>query len=182
MITSTKGVILVNERIKKLRKMLDLTQQEFGNRIGMKQNTIALIEKGRNTSDQTIFSICREFNVNEEWLRNGTGEMFKITTSDALEALVTERNLTFNEHVAIEKFLNLSPRLRDGLINYFIEVAAAINSSDVSTDSPASYGAAIVDAEAAYEKSLGFVPNTDVTVSNTTDDTASTAKKAAGDK
>jgi transcriptional regulator with XRE-family HTH domain len=55
----------MNERIRKLRRILDLTQREFGERIGMKQNTIALIEGGRNTSDQTIMAICKEFNVNE---------------------------------------------------------------------------------------------------------------------
>lgn len=73
----------MNERIKKLRKALDLTQQEFGKRIGMKQNSIALIEGGRNTSDQTIFAICREFNVNEAWLRTGEGEMFVQLSKDA---------------------------------------------------------------------------------------------------
>ena len=54
----------MHERIRKLRKTLELTQQEFGKRIGMKRNSIALIEGGRNTSEQTIFAICREFNVN----------------------------------------------------------------------------------------------------------------------
>ena len=72
----------MNERIKKLRKTLDLTQAEFGRRIGVKQNTIALIEGGRNTSDQTIFAICREFNVNETWLRTGEGEMFRTRSRD----------------------------------------------------------------------------------------------------
>ena len=45
----------MHERIRKLRKTLELTQQEFGERIGMKRNSIALIEGGRNTSEQTIF-------------------------------------------------------------------------------------------------------------------------------
>lgn len=66
----------LGERIKKVRRSLDLTQQRFGERLGMKQNTIALIESGRNTSEQTIISICREFNVSETWLRTGEGEMF----------------------------------------------------------------------------------------------------------
>lgn len=72
----------MNERIKKLRKALDLTQTEFGRRIGVKQNTVALIEGGRKTSDQTIFAICREFNVSEEWLRTGEGEMFRTRSRD----------------------------------------------------------------------------------------------------
>ena len=72
-----KGGNKLNERIKILRKRLDLTQQEFGERIGIKRNSVALIENGRNTSEQTIFAICREFNVNEEWLRFGIGDMYK---------------------------------------------------------------------------------------------------------
>lgn len=67
----------MNERLKKLRKTLDLTQQAFADKIGMKQNTIAQYEMGRTVpSDAIIFSICREFNVNENWLRTGEGEMF----------------------------------------------------------------------------------------------------------
>lgn len=67
----------MKDRIKKIRKELDLTQQKFADKIGMKQNTIAQYEMGRTIpSDAIIFSICREFNVSEEWLRNGTGEMF----------------------------------------------------------------------------------------------------------
>ena len=67
----------MNERLKKLRKTLDMTQQAFADRIGMKQNTIAQYEMGRTVpSDAIILSICREFNVNEEWLRTGKGEMF----------------------------------------------------------------------------------------------------------
>lgn len=80
----------MNERIKKLRKALDLTQQKFADSLGMKQNTIATYEMGRATpSDPTIKSICREFNVNETWLRTGEGEMFvKRTGEDELASAV----------------------------------------------------------------------------------------------
>ena len=71
----------LKDRLKKLRKELDLTQQAFANKIGMKQNTIAQYEMGRTTpSDAIVFSICREFNVNENWLRTGEGEMFEQMT------------------------------------------------------------------------------------------------------
>lgn len=67
----------MKDRLKKLRKELDMTQQAFADKIGMKQNTIAQYEMGRTTpSDAIIFSICREFNVNENWLRTGEGNMF----------------------------------------------------------------------------------------------------------
>lgn len=71
----------MKDRLKKLRKELDLTQQAFADKIGMKQNTIAQYEMGRTTpSDAIVFSICREFNVNENWLRTGEGEMFEQMT------------------------------------------------------------------------------------------------------
>lgn len=73
----------MKDRLKKLRKTLDLTQQAFADRIGMKQNTIAQYEMGRTIpSDAIIFSICREFNVNENWLRTGEGDMFTEMSRD----------------------------------------------------------------------------------------------------
>lgn len=80
----------MNERIKKLRKALDLTQREFGERIGVKGNTIAQYEVGRNEPiDAVISLICREFDVNETWLRTGEGEMFvQKSRSDEISAFV----------------------------------------------------------------------------------------------
>lgn len=78
-----KEVNKLKDRLKKLRKTLDLTQQAFADRIGMKQNTIAQYEMGRTIpSDAIIFSICREFNVNENWLRTGEGDMFMEMSRD----------------------------------------------------------------------------------------------------
>lgn len=72
----------MNERIKALRIELNLSMEKFGNRIGLTRSAISKIESGSNPSDQTIISICREFNVREEWLRNGTGGMFLEFTED----------------------------------------------------------------------------------------------------
>lgn len=81
----------LSERIKKVRKALDLTQREFGERIAMKQNSVAQVEMGRGTSDQTIYAICREFNVSETWLRTGEGEMFvQRSRNDELFAFMNE--------------------------------------------------------------------------------------------
>lgn len=67
----------MDERIKALRKHLGLNQTEFGVRIGVKQTTIAGYERGVSTPmDPVISVICREFHVNEAWLRTGEGEMF----------------------------------------------------------------------------------------------------------
>lgn len=67
----------MNERIRELRKALNITQQELADKLSLKRNTIATYEMGKATpSERTISDICREYNVNEEWLRTGTGEMF----------------------------------------------------------------------------------------------------------
>lgn len=82
----------MNERIKKLRKALDLTQQKFADQLGVKRNTVAQWELGINAlTDQTVTSICREFNVNEDWLRNGTGDMFiEMSPSDEIAQFAGE--------------------------------------------------------------------------------------------
>lgn len=67
----------MQNRIKEVRRVFKLTQAEFGDRIGVKGNTVTGYETGvRAPSDAVIKSICREFNCNEKWLRNGTGDMF----------------------------------------------------------------------------------------------------------
>ena len=67
----------MNERVREIRKELNLTMDKFGERIGIKKSAVSLIEKGTNAlTEQTMKSICREFNVNEHWLRTGKGEMF----------------------------------------------------------------------------------------------------------
>lgn len=66
----------MKDRIKALRKALSLNQTDFGSKIGVKQSAVAAYESGSRTPlDSVIVSICREFGVNEHWLRTGQGEM-----------------------------------------------------------------------------------------------------------
>ena len=71
-------MIYINERLKELREALGLSQQEFAERIHSKQVSISAYERGTRTPlEPIILSICREFRVNEEWLRTGEGPMFR---------------------------------------------------------------------------------------------------------
>lgn len=73
----------MKERLKELRKALGLTQQEMADSIGIKRNTIANYETGRNEPVDAIFSLlCRTYNVNEDWLKYGTGQMFVELSED----------------------------------------------------------------------------------------------------
>lgn len=68
----------MKNRIKQIRKSFHMTQKEFAERLGIKQNTVASYEMGRiGISDNVILSICREFNINEDWIRSGTPPMYK---------------------------------------------------------------------------------------------------------
>lgn len=74
-----KGGETLNTRIYELRKFLNLTQLEFSNTIGIKGGSLSDMENGKAPiTERTIITICAKFNVNEDWLRNGTGEMFNI--------------------------------------------------------------------------------------------------------
>lgn len=96
----------MNERLKKLRKTLDMTQQEFADRIGIKRNSLANYETGRNTPiDAIIVSICREFNVNEDWLRTGEGEMFIQMTRDEEIAAFVAKALRTEEDSFKKRFI-----------------------------------------------------------------------------
>lgn len=115
---------MIGDRIKTLRKALHLTQQKFGERIGLKQNSVALIEAGRETSDQTIFAICREFRVNEDWLRTGEGEMFVPTPSTVVDQLCEEYDLDGAARVVLEKFITLPPEEQEVIIQYMCAIRA----------------------------------------------------------
>ena len=125
-------------RIKKIRKELDLTQQEFAERIGVKRNTVATYEMGRSTPSYSALSlICREFNVNEEWLRSGTGEMFKASPTEVLDALAEEYGLTHEDYVLVEKFVNLKAEKRAAVVDYVLQAAAAMQSEGADPAVPA---------------------------------------------
>ena len=127
----------MNERLKKLRKALDLTQQEFADRIGVKRNTIATYEIGRNTPlDAVIASICREFNVSETWLRTGEGEMFLPSPNGVLDELVQKYGLSTRGKVIVEKFLDLNPDVQEAVAVYIEEVAAAFSDDGTTATVP----------------------------------------------
>lgn len=120
----------MHERIRKLRRELDLTQEKFAERIGIKRNTIATYESGRNEPvDSVVALICREFHVNEEWLRNGTGEMFAQDSEDELQALTEKYSLSPADRVLIEKYVSLKADTRNAILEFMKDVVASIQES-----------------------------------------------------
>lgn len=107
----------MKDRIKKIRKENKLTQVEFGKKIGVKGNTITGYETGlRNPTDAVILSICREFNINEEWLRTGK-EPMKISPNGKLSAYASEIVHGNDEFIRdlIEVYMELDDKSKEAL-------------------------------------------------------------------
>ena len=104
----------INRRINLLRKQLGMIQQDFANKIGVQRVTISWMEKEGNTiTKQNIKIICDTFNVSENWLLNGEGEMFRPADKpDILDRLQQELKLTSQEMEIIRTFVELSPEQR----------------------------------------------------------------------
>jgi len=117
----------INERIQEVRKELKMNQKEFGDRLNLKSNTISVLENGiRNVTDRVIADICTEFNVREDWLRTGQGEMFldqdldnffvvlgsKVGTLDDMDKKLIVEFLKLNkeEREAVKKFIRNSAK------------------------------------------------------------------------
>ena len=105
----------MNERIKVLRKELGLTLEKFGEHIGVTKMTISRIENGKTTVTEQMFkSICLEFNVNEEWLRNGSGDIFIEKNTVNIDEFII--NITKTEIELVKSYLLLSLEQRQSLI------------------------------------------------------------------
>lgn len=104
----------MNKRLKELRKVLDMTQQEFADRLGVKRNTVATYESGKsNPSDAAVALICREYNINEEWLRTGTGEMFLPTNRNLDIARLTKQLLDEESDSFKNRFVSMLANLSE---------------------------------------------------------------------
>jgi Predicted transcriptional regulators len=109
----------MNERIKLLRETLSMSQESFGEKIGITRASISNMEKGtRNPSDQTIKSICREFNVNYAWLTEGLGDMFSELPETLIDEVAEEYNLDDLDKLIVKRYMQLSPEKRGVIKDY----------------------------------------------------------------
>ena len=146
----------MNERIKKLRKALGLTQQEFAHRLNIGRGTLANYEVGRNEPiDAVISLICREFNVSETWLRTGEGEMFvEVPQNEALaaqiQAFLQGGTDSFRERL-VSLLIRLSPDQWDALEGYLLNLVGPFASA-LDIDAEAREMATLAYKQALLEK------------------------------
>lgn len=110
------------ERVREIRKALNLTLEKFGEKLGVGKGAISKIEKDdRNLTEQMAISICREYNVNYDYLMNGEGEMFDTLPQTILEELCKQYDLDDLDRKLIDLYLTLDPDVRQAIKKHIRE-------------------------------------------------------------
>lgn len=122
----------MQNRIKLLRKELNLNQKEFGELIGIKQNTVSQYENGiRPLSSVAIIAICKEFNVDKKWLLTGEGDSMFIDDGDPnISAIVSNYHLSEKDKLIFTNYLNMSIAKRKLLNDLIAELLNTNNSNN----------------------------------------------------
>lgn len=121
----------MNERLKQLRKALKLNQVDFGAKLSLTGSAISRYESGVNTmADNIVLLICREFDVNEEWLRYGTGSMFSQKNMDLIEQLSDKYNLGLYGRQLLETYLELSDSDKRAVERFVANLTANVEKAE----------------------------------------------------
>ena len=147
-----------NERIRNVRQNYGLTLEAFGKRVGVTKAAMSNIENGsRGVTDQMRRSICREFNVNEAWLRTGDGDMNSYTLSQVAAEIAGKYGLEHRSEVFLERFIMLPDDARSVLLDFVQDVASALSGAadhqNTIANKVASYKNELVLQEEAAERS-----------------------------
>jgi len=109
----------MGERLKLLRKALNLKQADFGARIGLSQPTIGMYEKEtRPITERVISQLVSEFHINEEYLRHGIGDMFIDQKPKLVQQLAEELALSDREQRLLLTFLEFPPDTRNQILDF----------------------------------------------------------------
>lgn len=115
------------ERVKEIRKTLNLTLEKFGDKIGVQKSAVSKIERGDvGLTEQMSKSICREFNVNYDYLVNGEGDMFSNLPQTILDELCVQYDLSDFDRSIVEMYISLSVEERECVKRKMIELVDKI--------------------------------------------------------
>lgn len=167
----------LNQRIKKIRKILGYNQKKFAEILGIAQTSVSYLEKdGATVTEQNIRSICNQFHVNEQWLRNGEGEMFVEDNRIYLDQFLIQKGIKKEnlEDVIelINTYFDLDPILRTAILEMLKNNKTKTSSANSSIIENKINGSTVEAAEEAYIKSRPISAHkTILSVLNSTDET-----------
>lgn len=117
----------MNDRIKQVRKELNLTLEEFGGRIGFTRSSMSNIETGyRNVTERLILAICREFGVSEDWLRSGVGDMFVEDNDSIIGKIIAEMPLDTLSQTVLRTYIEMDSKKREAFNLFIRELADSV--------------------------------------------------------
>lgn len=109
----------MHDRIRLVRKAVDLSQKDFGEKLGVSRDVMANIENNRVSPGNTFLQLlCSVFNVREEWLRTGEGDMFQAEKSFSLDEYVRAHNFSDIELRILKAYLEIPIDLREKVLGY----------------------------------------------------------------
>jgi len=115
------------ERVNEVRKLLGLTLEKFGEKLGVTKTTISRIEKGvNNLTDQMAISICREYNVNYDYLMYGEGEMFDDLPQTIVDELCAQYDLNDFDKALVEMYVSLPAGSRERIKEYMKQLVKKV--------------------------------------------------------
>lgn len=115
------------ERVNEVRKSLGLTLEKFGEKLGVTKTTISRIEKGvNNLTDQMAKSICREYNVNYDYLMYGEGEMFDDLPQTIVDELSAQYELNDFDKALVEMYVSLPAESRERIKEYMKQLVKKV--------------------------------------------------------
>lgn len=115
------------ERVNEVRKSLSLTLEKFGEKLGVTKTTISRIEKGvNNLTDQMAISICREYNVNYDYLMYGEGEMFDDLPQTIVDELCAQYDLNDFDKALVEMYVSLPAGSRERIKEYMKQLVKKV--------------------------------------------------------
>lgn len=124
----------MKERLKKLRKHMGMSQDEFAQAVGLTKNYISLVENGyRSLAERTTRDVCKKFNVSYDWLVNGIGEMFAEIPEEDLYSKAAASLLKDGDALAIEGlklYFSLPPEEKKTAMDFVLKLADAIRERD----------------------------------------------------
>ncbi len=120
-----------NERIKFLRKNLNLSQEAFGEKLGIKKSAVSKIEKGENgLKEQLAKLICRTYNVNYFWLTEGKGEMFTRFPDTVLDKLARDHNIDEFGLKILKTYSTMKPEQQQVLKDFLLSIAEKVKNGE----------------------------------------------------
>lgn len=125
----------IADRINEVLKVKGIKKREMARRLGISDSSVSTMCSGKsNPSSQTITMICREFGVNESWLRYGEGEMLFASPTSELDMLADKYHLRHKDYVFVEKLVNLTESERDVIFRFMVDVVSGANAFGADPD------------------------------------------------